>query len=310
MSDVLYHYTDATGLKGIVDGVNRSTFPMVYQSTTHEHYSTYTFDSTLRLLATDVRFMNDTAELRHAGKIYADRMKEAAEGHAGLLTDLAEGLERAEYRPDPAQVFAVSFSTEGDDLSQWRGYAGGTGGFAIGISREVLANHTYPLFNFPEPISAMLGYPPAVELVKVSYQPDDIAAAAEKFIDAVRRSEERPSALPWLRFSLAQELSSFKSPAFQGEKEWRAFSHTMPPETSATPLYGEIKAGRYGLAPFTSFAVNMGTGWKPAADAAIVDLVVGPGPHQSLQEIAARQLLNSNGHNADIVRPSGVTFRG
>lgn len=311
MSEVLYHYTDAVGLKGIVDGVSRHSFPKVYHSDTHEHYSTYTYDSALRLTATDVRYMNDTAELRHAGEIYANRIKAAADGQAGLLTDLANGLERSEYRPDPAQVFAACFSVEGDDLSQWRGYAGGTGGFAIGIPREVLANHTFPLFNLPEPIPASLAYPPAVELVKVSYESDDIiATAAEKFIDIVKQCGDGQPTASQLRFSLARELASFKSPAFQGEKEWRAFSHTMPPDTSATPLYGEMRAGRYGLAPFTSFAVNIGTGWRPAADATIVELVVGPGQHQSLQEIAARQLLSSNGHDPSVVRPSSVTFRG
>lgn len=310
MTDVLYHYTDAAGLKGIVDGVGRSTFPKVYQSDTHEFYSKYGYERTLRLMATDVRYMNDTAELRHAGKVYADRMKAAAQGRAGLLTELAAGLERSGYRPDPAQVFAACFSTDGDDLSQWRGYAGGTGGFAIGIPREVLENNTLPLFNFADPIPAVAGYPAAVKVVQVSYEPDDIEQAASKFVDRVAGIESGRSTLPLLRFDLAQELASFKGRAFRGENEWRAFAHSMPPETSAVPLYGEIRTGRYGLTPFTSFAVNLGTGYRPAAEATIVDLVVGPGQHQSLQEIAAQQLVSSNGHNPSVVRSSGVTFRG
>ncbi|WP_425005622.1 DUF2971 domain-containing protein [Mycolicibacterium sp. S3B2] len=310
MDGVLYHYTSAKGLEGIVDGVTRSSFPKIYQEPgTHALYSTYSFDRTLRLEASDVRCMNDTSELGHAGEVYAARLEAAAKERPGLLNDLAEGLKANEFRPDPGQVFAACFSPRADDVDQWRCYAEGTGGFAIGVPREVLQKHTYPLFNYPEP-QWEFSYPPDVTLKKVSYSPDAIVSAADRFVETVKRSGDRPSALPWLRFQLAGELAAFKNPAFEREEEWRAFTHTMPPTHSPTPLFEEAKDGRFGRTPFTSFAVNMGTGWKPAAGATIADLVVGPGPDQRTQVSAAKELLIRNGHDASVVRGSDVPLRG
>ncbi|MFH8979341.1 hypothetical protein, partial [Streptomyces sp. NPDC017890] len=115
--DNLYHYTSAAGLLGIVDRISQASFPNVYATTNHPLYAEYTYDRTLRFQASDVRFMNDHAELKTAGKVFAQKITDAA-GDSGGDHPLL---------PDPAQVFAASFTTEPDDLSQWRGYAGGTG---------------------------------------------------------------------------------------------------------------------------------------------------------------------------------------
>ncbi|MFH8979209.1 hypothetical protein, partial [Streptomyces sp. NPDC017890] len=64
------------------------------------------------------------------------------------------------------------------------------------------------------------------------------------------------------------------------------------------------------LSPFTAFAINLGTHWRPAAETTIARLIVGPGPYQDVQVIAARQLLSVNGHDPGVVEPSGITFRG
>lgn len=42
----------------------------------------------------------------------------------------------------------------------------------------------------------------------------------------------------------------------------------------------------------------------------IKDLVVGPGPEQAGQILAAYELLKANGHDRDVVRKSDVAFRG
>jgi hypothetical protein len=41
----------------------------------------------------------------------------------------------------------------------------------------------------------------------------------------------------------------------------------------------------------------------------IVDLVVGPGPEQAEQVVAAKELLKATGHDPEVVRPSKVTYR-
>lgn len=314
---ILYHYTDAAGLKGIVDDVGRSSFPGIYQA---PQYSQYDFAKVIRFQASDVRFMNDRDELRAAGRVFAELIDQsvdpgAAHEHRGrqILARLSKELHDNGFLPDPAQVFAVCLSTQPDDLSQWRGYAGGTGGFAIGIPYAALAAYTYPLFAFPEPMDPALGLPPTAELIKVSYDLADIETQAASFIRSYEGAEERsPNDVDLARFGLAKLLPRFKGPGFSGENEWRAITHFAP--RGPVPLVGEVRAGRLGLMPYTAFAVNLHAGFHDhraiRPDRTIEHLIVGPGPHQDLQITAARQLLGMNGHDPSVVEPSEVTFRG
>ena len=309
----LYHYTSAAGLLGIVDRINQASFPSVYATADHHLYVGYSYDRTLRFQASDVRFMNDHAELKTAGNVFARKIEHAACDSAGdhPFLPLARELRANGLLPDPAQVFAASFSTQPDDLNQWRSYAGGTGGFAIGIPREVLENHTYPLFNLPKPENPVFGYPAAADVVEMNYETAAIERDADNFIG---RYASGPALnahnLAFARFEMAKRLASHKDAAFKNEHEVRVMTPTAPPTTSANPLFGELRINGYGLTPFTAFAINLGTSWRPAAQTTIARLIVGPGPYQDLQVIAARQLLSSNGHDPGVVESSGITFRG
>jgi hypothetical protein len=104
---------------------------------------------------------------------------------------------------------------------------------------------------------------------------------------------------------LFQIVATIKALGFQEEREWRMFS--MSHETHP------VRAGRVGLVPHVEIGV-----WRGARDEetkalpnppTIVDLVVGPGPDQSRQVLAAKELLAGVGHDPEVVRPSGVTYR-
>jgi hypothetical protein len=105
--DRLYHYTDGPGLAGILES------------------------GSFRL--TDIFDLNDPTEVRHgieqAGRILA---AQARRGHpaAKLFTEkfrrgLREGI------TELAQMFVACFTTDGDELGQWRAYADNGRGFAL-----------------------------------------------------------------------------------------------------------------------------------------------------------------------------------
>ncbi|MCR8899808.1 DUF2971 domain-containing protein [Gordonia sp. GONU] len=312
-TDILYHYTSGAGLRGIVDQIGQASFPKVYATEGHAFYTAYTYQRTLRFQASDVRFMNDHAELKTAGQVFAQKIENAASATGGghQLLPLALELRAQGFLPDPAQVFAASFSTQSDDLSQWRGYAGGAGGFAIGIPKVVLRDHTYPMFNRPAPEDPLLGFPAAVDLVEMSYTPAAIEHDADEFISRYANGPALgPHDLAIARFEMAKHLAQHKDDSFKAEQEFRVMTHTAPPVASTSPLFGELRIGGYGLTPFTTFAINLGTHWRPAAETTIARLIIGPGPYQELQLIAARQLLAINGHDPDVAETSTITFRG
>jgi Protein of unknown function (DUF2971) len=126
---VLYHYTTAAGLMGII--------------------------ASQRLWATNARFLNDPSEIRYALKMISDTVAEREKAYlearsaeptlavpdlAGII--LGVGAPKIEiWAKDLLEVFhhqrevyVTSFCEDGDLLSQWRGYASAGGGYAIGIA--------------------------------------------------------------------------------------------------------------------------------------------------------------------------------
>lgn len=108
--EIIYHYTNADGLVGIV--------------------------SSGSLWATDLRFVNDASELDHALKsmeaaIERARGRFTSPTQANLLDRLDDAVGHREMFPS---VHSVSFSANGDLLSQWRAYGGDGGGYAIGFA--------------------------------------------------------------------------------------------------------------------------------------------------------------------------------
>jgi hypothetical protein len=109
--ELLYHYTDAIGLLGII--------------------------SSNRLWATDASFLNDPSE----GQLFPERvigfMREKRGGltpaEEPIVSQTEDGLNK---HRKPISAFTISFCDEGDLLSQWRGYGLFGSGYAIGFNPQ------------------------------------------------------------------------------------------------------------------------------------------------------------------------------
>lgn len=114
--DLIWHYTTAPGLRGILE---REV-----------------------IFATDALYLNDARELREALDLQREALHEAGASvvpgsqfgvlHGALVVPHLDNLE------PPEGIFIASFCRKRDLLSQWRGYAGAQG-YAIGISRSGLS---------------------------------------------------------------------------------------------------------------------------------------------------------------------------
>jgi hypothetical protein len=110
--DLLYHYTDAAGLRGILQ--------------------------TGRIWATNVRFLNDTKEGELPFEMVVEELA-IAYAEAPEQTDLMVRHVRAQkYYGGNLPIYLSSFSTVHDSLSQWRGYGGATQGYTIAVRPEQL----------------------------------------------------------------------------------------------------------------------------------------------------------------------------
>jgi hypothetical protein len=115
----LYHYTTQSGLLGIIKD--------------------------RQIWATHTQYLNDRREFLHAvDLVRAEIQRLLDEQNTRLgeaLATRAEALNRMHnalsLSPEHINVCVCSFSEDSDSLSQWRAY-GGSSGFAIGFSGEVL----------------------------------------------------------------------------------------------------------------------------------------------------------------------------
>ncbi|MGL6236101.1 MAG: DUF2971 domain-containing protein [Segniliparus sp.] len=293
----LYHYTDAAGLVGIL----RPEQPTETDSR-----------PPAKLWASDVRYMNDSQELKFGADIFRKRLKSVLKEPSMdadiriVLRKLAEWFDPENLFDWGLRCFATCFCRKGDLLSQWRGY----GSFAIGFNREALANGSR--YSIPEVENHG---PFATVLSEVVYGKNNATAVIDSAIRAIiqgealiglRRTEDSIDAR-YLVLDLLRVISSVKHSAFKEEREWRLFATNDVFTNAKTRARGSGGTGL--LVPYLEMAVNMPGANDTGTVPLLHEIVVGPGPEQAGQIAAARELLKSLGHNPDLVRPSKAPLR-
>lgn len=276
LPNLLTHYTDLSGLKGIL-----------------QHREIW---------CSNIHFLNDSKEYIHGvgAVIAAFRAATNDNGNsspelrafvnAGLLTEL-EGLAAAPTRGAP---YIASFSTLSDDLSQWRGY-GGDPGVCVRFDGQLLASNArqsdaflFPCFYDEKNLLAM------VESTSDVAHRQQLGAATEdvdSFAHALRSGLEEVA-----NYALKASCL-FKAPAFASEHEWRIVCNRE--ERDLRYRVRERILVPYVTVPF----------WPEGSACPIREVAIGPGQHQQLNEAAVRFLLDSNGMRDVIVNRSNVPFR-
>ncbi len=274
---LLYHYTDITGLIGICG--SRS------------------------LRATNLRFMNDAKELSHAWKLMRGVLAEAKEKAAlSAQLDLIDEIERAtstEWAGYP-DFYSVSFTANGDLLSQWRGYGSSGGGYAIGFDPAGLIQPSSP---HPQPKRF---------LHRVIYDEDIqlrfLRSAADAMLALFATVDPSESDVTKSRarvFSAMGELVGFafgfKDPAWAEEQEWRAV-HVRPNGDMAGI---EFRPDSGIAMPYISLA--MGT--DPEGRLPIRRIVQGPRVNSDIATRSLESLLTANGYSDVDITVSSVPLR-
>ena len=102
-----------------------------------------------KLWVSDVRHMDDSQELLFGAAPLVERLRTAA-ADSSTPSELASTLEQLERVFSDEDVlswdlrcFVACFSESGDSVSQWKSYAGGPDGYALGFSWEALAEHSF-----------------------------------------------------------------------------------------------------------------------------------------------------------------------
>jgi hypothetical protein len=275
--EVLWHYTDAAGLQGIL--------------------------TSERLWATQTRFLNDSKEIAYGAELATRAL--AAYDVAGRKPETARfvrGLGNPDWRiiqnffDKTLDVFVACFCSDGDLLSQWRAYAGwdSAGGYALGFRppgepaawvqsapgdhglalRRVLYDRSEQMSTCHDLIARL------IELLDIN--PSDISrqtAFANHLVDGI------------------VELATWcKHPAFAEEQEWRI---VYLRSTDARPIPVRHRANRGLLVPYVELALpNTVSGNHDHLP--VTEINCGPSAEPVLKQQGVRSLLSSMPPFADV----------
>lgn len=288
-SNLLYHFTNASGLKGIVQNGS--------------------------LWFSDVRYLNDMSEVSHGVGVVSDIVRKKINKFSDIgqtqqmLEQVVDYLQPGSAQGFDIDFYAASFCTSGDLLSQWREYAGGAG-YAVGLA---LRHDTTRIDNEDISIRRKNGLrslsdisdreganvaqqriaknwsPPFLR--RVIYDPDKQRSLVESVVDKFVRAANAQGG-SFIKPSLALSLIlyefciSFKHPSFREEKEWRL---VIPVSTERDTV--SFRTGATTLIPFTERRLIDTSDYEFPFH----HLVIGPMRHQEEAEESARLFLYKNG---------------
>ncbi len=222
----LYHYTSFSGLLGIVGG------------------------TTLR--ASDVRYMNDSAELSHTLQLMrhhvTQRIIEGTDKPA-LLNQLLEWLSHQVV--NGPLLFGASFRANGNLLSQWRGYSIHGKGVSLGFSpAHIGACATRQRFRV---VRCLYDSRQQGELIHELL--DVVESMADTQGENLDPSQRHPShswydLIERLEEDLLRIAAVLKHPTFEEEQEWRLMSPVIN-DCETHPI--DFREGSSMLVPYYAF---------------------------------------------------------
>lgn len=302
---ILYHYTDAAGLVGIL---KPPSWPKSVESPPSV--------GAAQLWASDIRYMNDFRELRHGAKLLRKRIRAeaATQGEdeiSPLLRHLADYLDAGVFDSVARhlRIFATCFCANGDLLSQWRGYAGGVGGYAIGFRTDVLRHYAEVIPHDPD-AQPRYGFP--AQLRRVAYRRKEkvpimdavVAGLQSAWDEGFLTTTANSASLEFVSGLVYGAVARLKHKAFREEREFRLFTQLEVGQPVA------VRASGSRLVPYMHLGINLPADDGGQESKPVSEVVVGPGGDHKEKVAVVRNLLQISGFGEAKVRPSKIPFRG
>ncbi|WP_116367791.1 DUF2971 domain-containing protein [Parahaliea mediterranea] len=227
-SDTLYHYTSLSGLLGII----------------HSGH----------LRASDVRYMNDSTEIRHTLELMGEHIHRrvlAGTDRPILLNQLSDWLSHRIV--DGPMLFGASFRANGNLLSQWRGYSVHGKGVSLGFApQHILSCARHQQFQVGRCI-----YDPQRQgsLIEEVVDGVEAYAAAGDYADGDESANQK--IFERIEGRLLRLAALLKHPTFEEEQEWRIVSPVIE-DGSAAPIH--FREGASMLVPWYAFELRAASG--------------------------------------------------
>lgn len=277
---IIWHYTTGNGLLGIIESGT--------------------------LYASQVACLNDSSEIRYGGWLYRQALVDllAQEQLSPEESDFIDGqikrnTEALVSRPNVSDSFVTCFSTERDDLSQWRAYGGGENGYAIGFMAGFLFR--------PDSLLTRVNYDRELHLLMAKRSAEATLTFFREGLVA-RKGEER---LVWgQEFQeawgplLARLAPMVKDQGFKSENEVRIIRQFQVDEKGRLTF----RQRQSVMAMYLELEYSLPTPSDPKL-MPITEIIVGPSRHKDVSALTVAVLLNKMGYTQVPVYQSVIPYQ-
>ena len=302
--EILWHYTSLEGFTGIVESK--------------------------RIWATEIRYLNDESEFNHAVSLLHHAVGKLGPSQSfvhvrELFESVLKDAEKGILSKDTQNLFVASFSRNGDQLSQWRGYGKGGRGVSLGFDLRKLRP--------PAELDSAFAFGPCVykpvfkaEVIQSSIdklrsvaegwsnsmsQDLELAVQQGKDLESFAKSVTSPEAMGLLHATtqaflveIFRFIPFLKHESFEEEAEWRLVA-PLKPGASVKFVKRFVRHGPSMLLPTVNPSLK-GTGEQ---ELPLKQVIIGPVPEPELAADAARLYLKWQGLDEVEVTSSKVPFR-
>jgi hypothetical protein len=259
-----------------------------------------------KIFSTQITCLNDNREQRYFGDLLHEAMKPLilrnTDPDFGVFLKIAdEALAQRDFAT--AYHFVSCFSEAQDDLGQWRGYGGGSCGYAIGFRSDGLLE---ALKSRPSAIFLPMQYADTSHRFVV----DDTMRMAEIYFHSGIKKHGVTNMEQWSReflIAFAMQLDIFasttKHPAFASEKERRI----VAPLQSGEHNNLEFRQKNTLLARHLPIDLTIDVDGQRRLP--ISRICVGPSPAQRVTQVSVADLLLKFGYKGVPVELSAAPYR-
>lgn len=229
--DLLFHYTTASGMRGILESS--------------------------RLWATHYRFLNDASELSYGANLLESLLQERlAEANSELVSEfLSRSLRTSDAFDGMFDCYISCFCERDDLLNQWRTYAKSGGGYALGFKTKEIGRRWGQLERAQDFVLRRVIYDVQEQrglLAEVLDGAIKVLEAGAGGASVAEANNVIARFRHFLRVEVADYLVSFKHPAFAIEKEWRLCHIVAPGDEEPV----SFRDGEFGLTPYVCLDVS------------------------------------------------------
>lgn len=285
--EILYQYTDISGLIGIIESK--------------------------KIWATDFRYLNDSSEINYGTSLVQSTLKKTLTNSDEYIKHfINEFLALGDDFFSLENIYVACFCTNGDLLSQWRGYGNNGEGYSIGFNTfhtdfSINREHSN-CTTFLKVIYSKSEQEKIINDILMNYinymQKEQITITRHMFKQYIKSFSE----------CISRIICFFKHQSFLEEDEWRIISFTDKKST----MNNNEKPNDMNLLNFRKnkeflipyIEINLADKDSKNTSLPIAYIISGPSRHQELKKISLKQFMDKLGYDhLDNIIDSIIPFR-